>query len=256
MLALISASSLFLLGYFGFIDNIFVTEKYQERFVFGEMSPNEMGHYLILLLFTLNIFVIKKIKYFLFLVSVIPFVFTFSKTVLLQIIMFFLLKKLWILILGFIIFYFIIDSEYISLISSIITNELSVENYNNAYRIQAVISAIENIPNSILFPAYRTNDNIDSDYLLAMNAHNVVFYYITNFGLISFILLCFYVTYFISKNLNNKYFWCIFIFIFLDSITIFFNPILNYPLTWFPLYLYISTFQFIKINNTKREYIC
>ncbi len=53
----------------------------------------------------------------------------------------------------------------------------------------------------------------------------------------------------VYKNIQDKYFRFILFFILLDCITLLFNPIINSRVVWLPLFIYIYTYHYKKVEN-------
>ncbi len=64
LFALIINSILFLLKYFEIIGQLYFSENFGIRFAIGEFTPNEMGHYLVLMLFLITLLGSYRFKIF------------------------------------------------------------------------------------------------------------------------------------------------------------------------------------------------
>lgn len=246
---LIINSILFLLKSFEIVGELYFSENYGTRFAIGEFTPNEMGHYLVLMLFLITLLSSYRFKIFIELFSIIPYILTLSKTVWVQLIVYLVVKKTKIMLIGFVVIlgalYF---TNYLSVAYEImifIIQDFSTSTDSNKIRIEMMNSAINSIPSSILYPGYHSIDNLNT----SLSVHNGILSYIVNFGLISFVILILILSFFIFKNIQDKYFRFILFFILLDCITLLFNPIINSRIVWLPLFIYIYTYHYKKVEN-------
>lgn len=246
LFALIVNSLLFLLKYFEVVGQMYFPEDFGFRFALGEFTPNEMGHYLILMLFLITVFISSRFKTLVELIGIIPFVLTLSKTVWVQLSVYLIVKKTKIMLIAFVLMFLALYfSGYLSVVYEtmiFIHQDFSPTTTSNTIRLEMMRNAFSSIPSTILFPGYHSTLNLDT----SLSVHNGILSYIVNFGLISFILLVFISSFFIFKNIKNKYFRFILFFIFLDFITLIFNPIINSRIVWLPLFIYIYTYHYKK----------
>jgi hypothetical protein len=245
LFALIINSLLFLLKYFELVGQLYFRD-YPFRFALGEFGPNEMGHYLILMLFLITVFINSRFKTLVELIGVIPFVLTLSKTVWVQLSVYLIVKKTKLMLIGLILMFLVLYfSGYFSVVYEVmnsILQDFSTTTTSNTIRLEMMRNAFSSIPSTILFPGYHSILNLDT----SLSVHNGILSYIVNFGLISFILLFLITFYFISRNIKYRYFRFILFFIFLDFITLIFNPIINSRIVWLPLFIYIYTYHYKK----------
>jgi hypothetical protein len=245
---LIIASIDYLLFWLGFKDIVYLKIKSGNRFSLGEMTPNEMGHYFVLMLFLTSILVKKSYKIILIeALAIFTYFLTSSKTVLLQIITFIIFKKKMIAINLIFIFVVVLIFKFPESIYSeisLILDDFSISNRSNTIRINQYTNVLNDIFSSILNPGYHSKLNLDS----SLSVHNTFLSWLINFGFLSFILLIFFLFASILINLKNKYFRFVLFFIILDFIVLLFNPIINSRVIWFPLYIYLYTYNYKKID--------
>ncbi len=110
LFALVVNSLLFLLVYFQLVKQLYFAENNGFRFYLGEFTPNEMGHYLILMLFLITLFISSRFKNLIEFLGIIPFVLTLSKTVWVQLSVYLIVKKTKLMLISFIVIFL---SEYI-----------------------------------------------------------------------------------------------------------------------------------------------
>jgi len=127
---------------------------------------------------------------------------------------------------------------------SLILDDFSISNRSNTIRINQYTNVLNDIFSSILNPGYHSKLNLDS----SLSVHNTFLSWLINFGFLSFILLIFFLFASILINLKNKYFRFVLFFIILDFIVLLFNPIINSRVIWFPLYIYLYTYNYKKID--------
>jgi len=205
------------------------------RFVIGEFTPNEMGHYFVFLMFLMGYNKKKAVG----IVGSIPFILTLSKTVWVQILTYSLFFRYsffrWVLLFLLVAYMFLYQPDLIRYF----VGDFSAAAQSNSIRIEMYIDSFINIPNSIIFPAYHSVDNLKTEGLNVVSAHNGFLSFITNFGLVSFLILLGVVVLFVASFKHKPQFKMISFFIFLDLITIMFNPLINSRILWLPLFLYI-----------------
>lgn len=249
LIMLIINSLLFLFIYFGLISSLYFPGNFGNRFAVGELTPNEMGHYIILMFFLITLFIRSRFKFFIEFLSIISFILTLSKTVWVQLSVYLIVKKTKFVLVGillmFLALYFIgqLSMVYESII--LILQDFSTSTTSNGIRMEMMNNTIKSIPSTTFFPGYHSTLNLDT----SLSVHNGILSYIVNFGLISFLLIVLIATFFIFKNIQDKYFRFILFFIFLDFITLLFNPIINSRIVWFPLFTYIYTYHYKKVEN-------
>lgn len=222
------------------------------RFFLGEFTPNEMGHYFVM--FILSLFFLKDVmsknivKFSVIILSLFTFVLTMSKTVWLQIICSFFVvenKKFKVFFLvSFILvifsFYFLYNDFFISLIK-----DFSFDNSNNQIRVEMFFDSIEYLPYSILHPAFHSPENLVLQGVHVTSAHNGLLSFMSNFGLISFMILFFGFAFFLVNkvNQNNRVFLFL---VLIDLIVWMFNPLINARHVWLPI---VSLLFMIQLNK-------
>jgi len=222
-------------------NQLYFPDHFGVRFALGELTPNDVGHFMVLGLFCMKL-LLKKEKSILLQLLIIPaYVTTLSKTVWITIMAWFFYSTEWrilflLIFSGIIVLFMNID---LYLAAWNIVNDFSSNNHSNSIRINMLYDSISNIINSILYPAYHSIENISSEYKSAVSAHNALSSYITNFGFISFILLCVSISLNWVVNMKSPVFKLIIPFILLDLITISLNPLMSLRILWLPLILYI-----------------
>lgn len=246
LFGLILNSLLFLLKYFEVVGQMYFPENFGFRFTLGEFTPNEMGHFLILMLFLITVFISSRFKTLVEIIGIIPFVLTLSKTVWVQLSVYLIVKKTKLMLTSLILMFLALySSGYFSVVYEamiFILQDFSTTTTSNTIRLEMMSNAFSSIPSTILFPGYHSTLNLDT----SLSVHNGVLSYIVNFGLISFILLFLISFHFIFRNIKYRYFRFILFFIFLDFITLIFNPIINSRIVWLPLFIYIYTYHYKK----------
>lgn len=251
-IGLIVVSFVFLGFYLGFTENFLFSESrelgshldsklgFGNRFTIGEFTPNEMGHYFVLLVFLMTfIYASNNFKIIITMLALIPYLLTFSKTVWIQMLVYFMIVKSsiwrWTVFSLFLVYVLLFQQE----IFNFFINDFSFENTSNTIRLKMYSDSLIYIPYSIIFPAYHSIDNLMIQDINVTSVHNGVLSYITNFGLISFLILLSGVAFYLKsyrKKLNFNFFIA---FIILDLIVLMFNPLINSRIIWFPLFLYI-----------------
>lgn len=257
--ALVVNSFLFMYVYLVAGANLYFPE-WGGRFSLGEFTPNEMGHYMVFLLFLINMFVGPGKNIVLEAVTMIPYVLTLSKTVWVQLSIYLLLKRtvsLAVLLVVFHVYMFVTDDFVLYTYLDRFISELSFDTTSNSIRVDMARSSLGNLENTIFFPAYHSVDNIRQEFENAVSAHNGVLSYLTNFGLISFLFLTISFFLFVYMKSSDKRARSIFIFLFIDLVSLLFNPLINSRIVWFPIFLYI----FIINNNVfyheaKKRKVC
>lgn len=245
---LIINSVFYLIVYIYDIDGLyFKTDIHGTSFSINSLTVNEMGHYLVLMFF-INYFYFKdNIFNRLFIIS--AYILTLSKTIWLQILCYFIIfdKKT----LFFIIFLILGSLYYFDIVDFIynLSLDFGSDVESNRIRIEMINKAFINLPNTIFKPAFHSINNIDKENLIILSAHNLVASYITNFGLLSFLILILVTVYYSVKNIKRKGFNIIYVFIFLDIFGLFFQPLINITIVYLPLFIYI----FFIMLNIKRS---
>jgi len=249
LLSLTINSLYFMSMYFFSIKNIYFNEKFLYRFAIGDFTPNEMGHYFVLMLFLSILLFKNKLKLLIEPLAAFSYVLTFSKTVWVQIGIFLLLKRTKLLlvsciaIITFLYFFGYLHSVFEAI--SLILQDFSSSTQSNQIRIEMFHDAIKSIPESLFSPGYKDLKNLDT----SLSVHNGFVSFIVNFGLLSFLLLFFVSVFYIWKNFHNKFFRFILLFIVIDSIVLVFNPLINSRIVWLPLFLYIYTYYYKMVKH-------
>lgn len=257
--ALVVNSFLFIYVYSVASTSLYFPE-WGRRFSLGGFTPNEMGHYMIFLLFLINMFVGGGKKLVLEAVTMIPYILTLSKTVWVQLSIYLLLKRTILVAASLVmlhVYMFIADDFVLYRYLDKFISELSFDTASNSIRVGMVQSSLDNLANSVFFPAYHSVDNIKQGLKSAVSAHNGVLSYITNFGLISFILLVFSFVFFVYMKWGERRIRYVFIFLFIDLVSLLFNPLINARIVWFPILLYIFIINNnISCHEEKKRKIC
>lgn len=239
--ALVLNSFLFMYVHF-YSDASLYFPEWGGRFSLGGFTPNEMGHYMVLLLFLINVFVARRKRLMLEMLTIFPYVLTMSKTVWVQLSIYLLLKRTVFVIASLVALhiYMLVSGDFIlyRYVGKFVA-ELDVATTSNSVRMAMVQASLDNLVNTILFPAYHSIDNIKLGLEKAVSAHNGFLSYITNFGLISFALLTLSLVFFVYMKWPDKSIRYVFVFLFLDLVLLLFNPLINARIVWFPMFLYI-----------------
>lgn len=216
------------------------------RFYLGEFTPNEMGHYwvlfLTLLFFNFKFFNRLKVIFYPFVVT--TFLLTLSKTVWLQMLFSSLLntkKRLVIifLLLLSILYSFLFHYDFLFTV----VKDFSIEKSSNATRVDMFIDSISYLPYSIIWPAFHLDSNVVLSGVHVTSAHNGFLSYISNFGLVSFILIMFFFYVFLLLKLNSSNI-ILFFLIHIDLLVLIFNPLINARQLWLPLFMLVYFFYF------------
>lgn len=220
---------------------LYFPDKWNGRFALGDLTPNDVGHFLVLGLFFVDVLLIGK-KRFLFYALLFPaYVMTLSKTVWIQICgyFYFHFKKYILLLILLVVIVIVLSNDAVYQTVLSLLGGFSTINESNNIRVEMFYQSVLNLVDTIFWPAYHSVDNISEDYQGAVSAHNGVSSYVTNFGLVSFVLLYLVVIFKSFKNYRSRVFRILLPFIILDLITIIFNPLMNLRILWFPIILYI-----------------
>lgn len=215
----------------------FKDDLFGYRFAVEGFTYNEMGHYVLFLFFINYIYFKENVIYRLFIP--LAYIMTFSKTVWIQIGLYYLKFKLMSFIIFLICLFLIFYFEFYQTIIDFILFDFSTDSESNQSRIEMLSQAWNNLPNTIFAPAYHSDLNIESVYVNAISTHNFIFSYFTNFGLVSFLILFMGIVYIVFKNIKKYGFNYIYIFIILDFLLLMLQPIINARLLWLPLFIYI-----------------
>ena len=225
------------------------------RFYLTDFTPNDVGHYFLFFMFCCDWIWSKRpgIRYLFYIISIITFIFTKSKTVYLQIVIFFLSKvrKVYVAISGFVIFlsivFFIPFSEL-----TFFTRDFSADKSSNSIRLDMINNAVDYVYKSIFHPAYYSKVNVDGAHHIAVSSHNIIASYIVNFGFISFTILILLSILFLFVYRKNYYIKYLKYIIFIDIFTLMLNPMLSARVLWFPLSTYI---YIIILSNSEGRYL-
>ena len=213
------------------------------RFSFGDFSPNEMGHFLIFILFCVSYLYKSLFDRILIVTLFLPaYIFTLSKTVYIQIISFFYFyihkSKYYYKVCFFIFFIFLMTCILFPIVLDRLISRLSPNYTNNQIRVNMLKDFLDNIDVTFLSPAYHVPENVN--FLISVSNHNYIASFITNFGIFSFSIFIIYSMFFYVRFKNRKVFQIVLPFIILDLISGIFNPMLNSRIIWLPLFLYFS----------------
>lgn len=223
--------------------------KFGDRFTVGDFTPNEMGHFFVLLIFLIRYYKGSIVG----IITFPAFILTFSKTVWLQMLAYFFMSlkfNLWrlggLLIL---ISCIILSQPRIVDVAQSILFDFSLETKSNAIRVEMYSDSLINMPYSLMKPAYHSVDNLVDKELNVVSAHNGILSYITNFGIISFLILLIGMVLFVNKAKSSPIFNVIITFAILDLVVLMFNPLINARLLWFPLFLYMFLLDGTRTKN-------
>lgn len=221
------------------------------RFFLGEFTPNEMGHYFVFFLLSfISLVSIDSNNKKIFTIPVVLFTFimTLSKTVWVQILASSTLIKNKTSILFFysllffvVVFLFVFYSDFFVFFA----RDFSTEASSNAKRISMYYDSILYLPYSILWPAFHSDVNVVLSGVNVTSVHNGFLSYISNFGLISFLMLFLSFYGFLFLNLRRSNFF-IFLLIHIDFIVLAFNPMINARHVWLPLFMLVYMFYHLK----------
>lgn len=223
------------------------------RFFLGEFTPNEMGHYFVL--FLLSFLLINKfrrvsssLKVFIFPIVIFTFIMTLSKTVWIQIFLTFIFlskSKIKIVFIAFVplmilfLYWHYQDFVFYAL------QDFSLEASGNQVRVNMFYDSISYLPYSIFQPAFHADENVFVSGLHVTSAHNAFLSFISNFGLISFILLLIGLITFLIQNVRTSNVIFV-VLILINFIVYMFNPLINARHVWLPIFLLIYVFYFYR----------
>ncbi len=252
--------SLFYLYQFFFTDGIWSdyvavgesdTRRFGGRFFLGEFTPNEMGHYfafsLLLMVYLSRTGSRASRLFVMYPASLFAFAMTFSKTVWIQL----ALALLWVrkknkhIILSLVFLGTAVVFAFHQDLFVRFVDDFSTSARSNQIRIDMVMESIGNIPNSILAPAYHNAQNLVDPSSQVTSAHNGFLSIISNFGLLSFLLLISSFILFIVYNLGRSNLLILAI-IFIDLAVLMFNPLISARHVWMPLFFLLFFYYYYR----------